>query len=79
MLFEAAVFSPSWATRLMETARPALSSEGEVTFDPEESSANELDNIVVDCARYCAVDCADRFVLITITNYSFRESPREGH
>ena len=59
-------FSPSWATKLIETARPALSSDGEVTFDPEDNCANEVDNIDVDCARYCAVDSADRFVLITI-------------
>jgi hypothetical protein len=49
MLFDAAVFSPSWATKLIETARPALSSDGEVTFDPEDNCANEVDNIDEDC------------------------------
>jgi hypothetical protein len=70
MLFDAAVFSPCWATRLIETAKPALSSDGELTFEPDDNWASELLNIELDFARYWAVDCADRFVLITIYTLS---------
>jgi hypothetical protein len=59
----------------METARPALSSAGEVIFEPEDNRANDWLNIVLDWLSKVALDSADVFVLITITN-SFLESPR---
>jgi len=78
MMFDAAVFSPYSATKFIETAKPALSSAGEVIFEPEDKRASDWLNMELDWASNVAVDCADMFVLITITN-SFRESPREGH
>jgi hypothetical protein len=62
----------------MDTAKPALSSAGEVIFEPEDKRASDLLNMALDWLNKVAVVCADMFVLITITN-SFRESPRQGH
>jgi len=52
--------------RFIETAKPALSSAGEVIFDPEDKRASEALNLELDCPNNCAVDCADMFVFITI-------------
>jgi hypothetical protein len=77
-LFEAALMRDIWAVNFIETARPALSSAGEVIFEPDDKRSKEVLKLVCDCISSVAAFCADRFVLITITN-SFRESPREGH
>jgi hypothetical protein len=63
----------------MDTANPALSSEGEVIFDPDERRWSDCASMFDECIKSVEVLCAWRFVLITITTYSFRESPREGH
>ena len=78
MLFDAAVFRLICAERFMDTAKPALSSAGEVILEPEDRRASDLLNKLLDWLNKVAVVCADMFVLITITN-SFRESPRQGH
>src|ERR1700723_3827242 len=79
MLLDAAVFSPSWATKLRETARPALSSAGEVIFEPEDKRASDCCSAALDWLNNVAVFIADVFVLTTIPIiYSFRESPRVG-
>src|SRR5580693_6211276 len=77
-LFEAAVMRDICAVNFIETARPALSSAGEVIFEPEDRRSKEALKLLWDCISSVAAFCADRFVLMTITN-SFRESPREGH
>src|ERR1700723_2945229 len=79
MLLDAAVFSPSWATKLRETARPALSSAGEVIFEPEDKRASDCCSAALDWLNSVAVFIAAVFVLTTIPIiYSFRESPRVG-
>ena len=77
MLLDAAVFSPSWDTRFIDTAKPALSSAGDVIFEPEDNRASDWLSMSLDCVNSEAVFSADVFVLITmlITN-SFLESPR---
>src|SRR5450432_4587996 len=77
-LFEAAVIRDICAFNFIETAKPALSSAGEVIFEPEDSRCRDWLKLLWDCISSVAAFCADRFVLMTITN-SFRESPREGH
>ena len=77
-LFDAASMRAICAFNFIETAKPALSSAGEVIFEPDDNRASDWLNLVEDCMSSVALPCADRFVLITITN-SFRESPREGH
>jgi hypothetical protein len=67
-----------WAFNFIETARPALSSAGEVIFEPDDRRWRDWLRFAEDCISSEAAFCADRFVLMTITN-SFRESPREGH
>jgi hypothetical protein len=52
----------------MDTAKPALSSAGEVIFEPEDSSSKDVLKLELDCSRYWAVRSADMFVLITITH-----------
>jgi hypothetical protein len=47
-LFIAAVLRPIWAVKFIETARPALSSAGEFTFEPEDKRASEALNIELD-------------------------------
>jgi hypothetical protein len=54
----------------METAKPALSSAGEVTFEPEDKRASDWLNMALDWASNVAVDCADMFVFITILTLS---------
>jgi hypothetical protein len=66
------------AVNFMETAKPALSEAGEVIFDPDDRRWSDWLKLAEDCMSSEAAFCADRFVLMTITN-SFRESPREGH
>jgi len=70
MLFDAAVFSPSCETKFIETAKPALSSAGEVIFEPEDKRASDWLNMALDWASNVAVDCADVFVFITIITLS---------
>src|SRR3569833_496240 len=78
MLFWAAVFRLICAVRRMETARPAESSDGEFTFEPEDKRASDWLNLVLDAPSRFAVVCADVFVLMTITTDSFHESPLAG-
>jgi len=63
----------------METAKPALSSDGEVTFEPEDKRASDLLNLELDAPSRLAVVCADVLVLMTITADSFHESPLAGY
>src|SRR5438477_12536112 len=78
MLFWAAVLRPICAVRFIETARPALSSDGETTFEPEDRRASDLLNIALELPSKLAVVCADVLVLMTITADSFHESPLAG-
>jgi hypothetical protein len=55
-----------WAFNFIETARPALSSSGEVIFEPDDRRARDLLNIVLEAWSNVALDCADVFVLMTI-------------
>src|ERR1035438_8169045 len=66
------------ALSFIETAKPALSEAGEVIFDPDDRRWSDWLKLAEDCISSVAAFCADRFVLMTITN-SLRESPREGH
>jgi hypothetical protein len=66
------------AVNFIETAKPALSSAGEVIFDPEDNRASDWLRLLEDCMSNDEAFIAARLVLMTIT-YSFRESPREGH
>jgi hypothetical protein len=66
-----------WAFNFIETANPALSSAGEVIFEPEDKRARDLLNMALDCPSNVALDCADVFVFMTITD-SFHESPLAG-
>jgi hypothetical protein len=50
----------------METARPALSSAGELIFDPDDNRASDWLNRALDCPSNPAVVCADMFVFMTI-------------
>jgi len=50
----------------MDTAKPALSSAGEVIFEPEDKRARDLLNSELDWLSSCALVCADMFVFITI-------------
>jgi hypothetical protein len=59
-----------WALSFIETAKPALSSAGEVIFDPDDNRARDWLNIFEDCCSSEALLCADRFVLITIITLS---------
>jgi hypothetical protein len=63
----------------METAKPALSSAGEVIWEPEDNRASDWFSMLLDWLNSVAVFCAAMFVLTTmlITN-SFLESPRLG-
>jgi hypothetical protein len=74
----AAELRPIWAVKFIETAKPALSSAGETTFEPEDKRASEALNLELDCPSNCAVACADVLVLMTITADSFHESPLAG-
>jgi hypothetical protein len=47
-LLVAASTRPIWAFNFIETANPALSSAGEVIFDPDERRARDLLNIELD-------------------------------
>jgi hypothetical protein len=47
-LLAAAVLRPIWAVNCIETAKPALSSDGEVIFDPEDKRASEALNLALD-------------------------------
>jgi len=62
----------------METARPAESSEGEITFEPEDKRASDWLNLELEAPSKLAVWAADVFVLMTITADSFHESPLAG-
>src|SRR5271169_5482171 len=66
MLFEAAVTRPICAVNCTDTARPALSSAGEVIFEPEDKRASDWLNIELDCANRLADVCADMFVFMII-------------
>jgi hypothetical protein len=50
----------------MDTARPALSSAGEVILEPEDKRERDLLNSELDWLNSCALVCADMFVFITI-------------
>src|SRR5581483_4686963 len=78
MLFWAAVLRPICAVKRMETAKPAESSEGEFTFEPEDRRASDWLNFELDMLNRVAVVCADVLVLMTITADSFHESPLAG-
>src|SRR5215831_3466766 len=75
-LLEAAVTRPIWETSCTETARPALSSAGETTFEPEDKRARDWLSMPVDCMSSWALFRAARFVLMTITLSMSR--PRVG-
>jgi hypothetical protein len=64
----------------MDTANPALSSCGEFTFEPEDSSSSDLLRALLDFSSNAEVCSADTFVFITspITVDSFHESPLAG-
>jgi hypothetical protein len=66
------------ALSFIETAKPALSSAGEVIFDPEDNRASDWLKLLEDCISNDEAFIAARLVLMTIC-YSFRELPREGH
>src|SRR5581483_1601259 len=55
------------AVNFIETAKPALSSAGEVIFEPEDKRASDWLNMVDECSNSEALLCADRLVLMTIT------------
>jgi hypothetical protein len=74
----AAVLSPIWDTKFIETARPALSSAGELIFDPEDKRASDMLNAELDCSSNDAVDCADMFVFITILLTPSMSHPLRG-
>ena len=76
-LFEAPSMRAICAFNFIDTARPALSSAGEVIFEPDDRRWRDWLRFAEDCISSVDAFCADRFVLMTITN-SFRESPREG-
>jgi hypothetical protein len=63
----------------METAKPAESSDGETTFEPEDKRASDWLNLALEAPSRLAVCCADVFVLMTITADSFHESPLAGY
>jgi hypothetical protein len=67
MLLVAAVLFPISATRFIDTARPALSSAGEVILEPEDKRERDALKAVDDFCSKDAVESADVFVLITIT------------
>jgi hypothetical protein len=49
----------------MDTANPALSSDGEFTLDPEDNSSSDLLSALLDFSNNAEVCSADTFVLIT--------------
>src|SRR5579885_1164475 len=59
-----------WAFNFMETARPALSSAGEVIFEPDERRCKDALRFAWECISSVAAFCADRLVLITIYTLS---------
>ncbi|MFO1475823.1 MAG: hypothetical protein U1F98_04125 [Verrucomicrobiota bacterium] len=65
-LFDAASMRDICAFNFIETARPALSSAGEVIFEPEDSLARDLLNSELEAPSKPALVCADMFVLMTI-------------
>ena len=69
-LFVAASMRDNCAFNFIETANPALSSAGEVIFDPEDRRASDWLKLVEDCIRSVDAFCACRFVLMTITTLS---------
>ncbi len=58
------------ALRLMDSAMPAGSSEGETIFEPEDRRANDSFKLLVDRLRLFAAVWAAMFVLITILTLS---------
>jgi hypothetical protein len=69
---------PICAVKRIETAKPAESSDGETTFEPEDKRASDWLNLLLDMPSKLAVVCADVLVLMTITADSFHESPLAG-
>jgi hypothetical protein len=65
-LLLAASMRAIYAFNFIDTARPALSSAGEVIFEPDERRARDLLNMLLDALSNVALDCADVFVLMTI-------------
>lgn len=55
-----------WEFNFIDTARPALSSAGEVIFEPEDKRERDLLNSALDWPNSCALVSADMFVFITI-------------
>src|SRR5688500_12681298 len=54
------------ASKRNETAKPAASSSGETSFEPDERRANDFASIALDSPSKRALLWADIFVLITI-------------
>jgi len=50
----------------IETANPALSSDGDIIFEPEDNRWSDWLNIALDCSNSDALFVADMFVFITI-------------
>src|SRR5262245_41467598 len=76
-LFFAAWVRLICASKRRDTAVPAASSSGEISFEPEDKRASDLDSIDEDSESKRALLSADVFVLITILTL-FREAPRLG-
>ena len=77
-LFAAAEMRDIWAVNFIDTAKPALSSAGEVIFEPDDRRCKDVFEVGLGLhqQRGCILR---RQVCIDDHNYSFRESPREGH
>lgn len=62
----------------METASPAVSPSGEVTFEPDDNRANDFASRLDDSERNCELLEVDTFVLITIMEPSLSHPSEEG-
>jgi hypothetical protein len=65
------------APNFMDTARPALSSDGLTIFDPDDRRASDWLKFMLFCESWLDAFSADMLVLMTITD-SFHESPLAG-
>src|SRR3990172_9534651 len=68
-----------WASKRMDTARPATSSSGETIFDPDERRASDLLNNALDSESNRALLCADTLVLMTILLTPSLSPPFRGY
>src|ERR1043166_8123604 len=66
-LLLAAWVRPTWASNLIDTAKPAASSAGEVILEPDDRRDNDLASIFEDSFSKSALFAASMLVLITIT------------